>query len=355
MSVSKSGISWTDSTWSPIIGCTRVSEGCRNCFAERNAIRMAGPGGRYEGLVASHDGGPRWTGVVKFMPRDLDQPLRWKRPRRIFVNPMSDLFHEGLSDAQIAAVFGVMALAPQHTFQVLTKRPRRMLEWFDSATRLRVGGWSGIIDPPPLVHPPTACVRSFHNFIGASERDIDPRVDLRVRAAIGAQWPLPNVWVGVSAEDQATLDARMPDLLRCPAKVRWVSLEPQLGPVDLRPWLPFDNLQWVVQGGESGPRARPFHPGWAVDVIEACKKAGVPYFFKQQGAWKPKSWGARAVDDLEWGTLSGGGKFWPLTTPWNGRTGDDSDDREEVMVRVGGHQSDPAEWPEAIRVQDFPA
>ena len=136
----KTGISWTDATWSPTRGCRRISAGCENCYAERQAMRMSGTGGAYEGLVKLTSGGPRWTGDGRLVPSMLDQPLRWTKPRRIFVDSMSDLFYEAFSFEDIAAVFGVMAACPQHVFQVLTKRPERARAWFEWVATQRTGG-----------------------------------------------------------------------------------------------------------------------------------------------------------------------------------------------------------------------
>lgn len=277
----KTGIEWTDATWSPIRGCSRVSQGCVNCYAERVAHRFSGPGQPYEGLT---DAKGRWNGTVRFVPEHLADPLRWKRPRRIFVNSMSDLFHDALTDEQIAAVFGVMAAAPHHQFQVLTKRPERALQWL----RAVMADWK---------YPKAWCV-------GRAD-DIGALWPGWQTTKLDGPWPLPNVWLGVSVEDQATADARIPVLLQCPAAVRWISAEPLLGPVTLAPvWLPphtdppiyskrvsglhdgpNSGLRWLVVGGESGPGARPMHPGWARSLRDQCVAAGVAFHFKQWGCW----------------------------------------------------------------------
>ena len=283
-----SKISWTDATWNPVRGCTRVSEGCRNCYAEKIAARFSGPGQPYEGLakrvvVKSGPGqfgnDARWTGVVREVGGDtLTDPLRWKKPRRVFVNSMSDLFHEALSDEAIDRVFAVMALAPRHTFQVLTKRPERMRAYMND--------------------------RGHHDKIAASWNwnDHDKRGADNRNAGL---WPFPNVWLGTSVEDQATADARIPLLLETPAAVRFVSYEPALRPVDFtrlghnavnrnaltgmldgpggttlcRDALP--GLDWIIIGAESGPNRRPFQEDWARSARDACQKAGVAFFFKQ--------------------------------------------------------------------------
>lgn len=293
-----SNIEWTDATWNPIAGCTRVSAGCRHCYAERMTATRLAHLDKYEGLAVMRDGEPRWTGEIRFHPDVLDQPLRWRKPRRVFVCSMSDLFHEGVSDEQIAAVFGVMAAAPDHTFQVLTKRPERAVQWFK---------WVGRYDERLRGYPLTVQALEKHLASFGIEA-VAPTVD----------WPLPNVWLGTSVEDQATADERIPHLLRSPAAVRFVSYEPALGPVDfdggdydgpgwLRGWhceadhhpycdgdcsgdcpVPVqvknpERVDWVICGGESGPHARPAHPQWFRDVRDQCAEAGVAFFMKQMG------------------------------------------------------------------------
>ena len=232
----KTGIEWTDATWNPVTGCAKVSAGCKHCYAERNW-------GRLQHLPAY--AGRAFTNVATHADRLL-QPLSWKRPRRIFVNSMSDLFHQDIHDDFIGMVFRTMARAPQHTFQVLTKRAERMQHL--------------------LTHP------KMRGFVG------------------DAPWPLPNVWIGVSVEDQATADKRIPLLLDTPAAVRWISAEPLLAPIDLAEHGLHGGpgqLDWVVVGGESGPKARPMHPEWARGLRDQCSAAGVPFLFKQWGEWQP--------------------------------------------------------------------
>jgi protein gp37 len=220
------GIAWSDETWNQIRGCSRVSTGCTRCYAEEVAARFSGPGLAYEGLATRGSNGlPRWTGEVRMVPEHLADPLRWKRPRRVFVNSMSDLFHEKLTNEQIAAVFGVMAAAPRHTFQVLTKRAKRMREWFAWIGGMR--GPSGISDTVPAMAVMSAAAK-LPELIG-------PMTAAYQSAPLA--WPLPNVWLGVSCENQETADERIPDLLHCPAAVRFISYEPALGPVDFSPWI----------------------------------------------------------------------------------------------------------------------
>jgi protein gp37 len=437
----------TDATWNPVRGCTRVSEGCRHCYAERQAVRHARSGGAYEGLAKSTAAGPRWTGVVRFVPEVLDWPLRWGgspaaqaewRPSRIFVNSMSDLFHEGLGLEQIAAVFGVMAAAERHTFQVLTKRPARALEFFrwlpDMAASIGVA-----VD--------TTAQRYAVDY--GAELPLHP-----VKGTLLSRpWPLPNVQLGVSVEDQTTADERIPLLLQCPAAVRFVSYEPALGPVNLRPglrarlpvdpaaayddwgafpwpeWVPSElrdqvasfwapengrgpaaylrdafsqggpplfsggslrrikaseerifgrfvhawnnigwvvdehgvfttgsftgsglwtatrlagrGIDWVIVGGESGPGARPFDVAWARETVRQCREAGVALFVKQLGARPhepygeaPSRWGVGVRVDHAPGCPSGA-RYWI-----------------RLRDRKGG---DWAEWPEDLRVREFPS
>lgn len=304
----RTSIEWTEATWNPVRGCSRVSEGCRHCYAERIAARFSGPGQPYEGLARWTDSvlasagaapEPRWTGEVRLVPERLADPLRWRKPRRIFVNSMSDLFHERLSFEAIAAVFGIMAATPQHTFQVLTKRPELALKFSRWLT-------AGDVDHVERRTCQLALLRQW-------DRGRQPRAVLHAvqrSEAEALSWPLPNVWLGVSVEDQATADQRIPALMQCPAAVRWISYEPALGPLDLdggiydgpgwlRGWhtearrdqrgdpepeqVQNAALDWVVAGGESGPGARPARPQWFRDVRDQCAADGIPFLFKQWG------------------------------------------------------------------------
>jgi protein gp37 len=287
------GISWTDATWNPIRGCSRVSEGCRNCYAEAIAYRFSGPGQPYEGLVQRElrtspvpERLPLWNGQIKFVEEHVLDPLGWKKPRRIFVNSMSDLFHPNVSDQWIAWIVAVMVRAHWHTYQVLTKRPERM-----------------------------ACLLASEDFWRL--------VDFEVQRCEGGDFlytpPLAHIHWGVSVEDQETADQRLPLLQATPAAVRFVSIEPLLGAVGLRRYIwpvcwHWDSkyrtpelaiaagayaeqkpqalvsaqavfLDWVIVGGESGPGARPMHPDWVRSLRDECVTAGVPFFFKQWGEW----------------------------------------------------------------------
>jgi protein gp37 len=240
-------------TWNPVTGCTKVSPGCDHCYAETTAERFRNvPGHYYE---SGFD--------LQLRPDKLDQPLRWKKPRRVFVNSMSDLFHADIPDEYIAKVFAVMALASQHTFQVLTKRPGRMRALLQAADFAALINWEYVCLPSDI-----------------------PSIR-------GPQWPLPNVWLGVSAEDQRWADIRIPVLLNTPAAVRFVSAEPLLGPIRFdHVWLTNGTchtqcrgLDWVIVGGESGRGARPMHPDWVRSIRDQCQAAEVAFHFKQRGEW----------------------------------------------------------------------
>lgn len=281
-----SKIEWTDITWNPVVGCTKVSEGCRHCYAERMSARLAAmadadfwkdrdPGRKhhYQDVVQYRAAKPlpQWNNQVRCIDDALTDPLHWRKPRRVFVNSMSDLFHEDVPDAFICEVWNVMRACPQHTYQLLTKRPERMA---DLVPRLRFdgtrSGWVYLTDRAENIHDGYALGHGVNGCTG-----------------------LPNVMLGTSVEDQATADARIPHLLRCPAAVRFLSVEPLLGAVDFRKVPGFNRVGmdvrnwWVIVGGESGPDARPMHPDWVRSIRDKCQAAGVPFFFKQWGAWKP--------------------------------------------------------------------
>lgn len=294
-------IEWATDSWNPLRGCSRVTSGCRACYAEGIAARFSGAGQPYEGLakrVKRPDGSSeaRWTGEIAFVESALTLPLRWRKPRRIFVNSMSDLFHEKVPDAWIDRIFAVMALAKQHTFILLTKRPERMRGYInDESTEDRV--WSNCSE-----------------LVG--KRNYDDVMN----------WPLRNVWLGVSAENQETADKRIPLLLETPAHRRVLSAEPLLAQIDLSRWLELGGpntdlglsnpgLSWVIVGGESGPKARPMNPQWARDLRDQCTAAGVPFFFKQNGTWAHEdelTEDGRKVGDV-WGANEAGGgvHYWP--------------------------------------------
>lgn len=272
-------IEWTDATWNPITGCSVVSPGCTHCYAMREA-----GGGRVKnhssriGLTKQVNGKHVWTGEVRFNEQWLGQPLRWTKPRQIFVCAHGDLFAEGVPDEWIDQVFSIMALAPQHTFQVLTKRPERMRAYLlDRAGKLA----RFMIDRYLIGGPDVAPLGSLRNVAWpvASIGDIDMPDDLTMR-----NWPLPNVWLGVSVEDQKRTDERREPMACLAAEgwMTWVSYEPALGQVD---WSGWAFLKWLVSGGESGPNARPSHPEWHRAARDYCAASGVPFLFKQWGEY----------------------------------------------------------------------
>lgn len=324
--MANSKIEWTEETWNPIVGCSLQSPGCTNCYAMSLAARLAaisiaheakhgvpGPLAHYRGTTVKVKNRAVWTGEMNVAPDSIFlMPLRRKKPTMFFVNSMSDLFHPDVPDEIIDRAFAVMALCPQHEFQVLTKRAARMREYLtpkgetrhaEVVARIWEAAHALVVEGTVLHH----------------SRETEALYE-------GAGWPLPNVWLGVSVEDQKRADERIPDLLNTPAAVRWLSCEPLLGPVDLRricliPKLPLGkragihidalrgryvesglayvgewdvrepypegaralSLDWVVVGGERGDR--PMHPDWARNLREQCGAASTDFFFKQHGDW----------------------------------------------------------------------
>lgn len=304
-------IEWTEATWNPVTGCSVATPGCTNCYAMKLAgTRLAHHWSR-KGLTRDTKAGPVWTGEVRFNEEWLTQPLKWKRPRMIFVCAHGDLFHESVPDEWIDQVFAIMALASHHTFQVLTKRADRMRKYFRESTdwRARIGGLLNDLKASTL----------WNGNVYQGWQNLHGRPD-----------GLHNVWLGVSVEDQARADQRIPDLLATPAAIRWLSCEPLLGPVNLYGtsddrkqiwnWLngetgtmypdgpDFDygpRIDWVVVGGESGADARPMHPDWARSLRDQCQDADVPFFFKQWGLRFPVGQ-TRADGTIQEETVQGG-------------------------------------------------
>lgn len=341
-------IEWTNRTWNPVTGCTKVSPGCAHCYAESVAARFwakqydhdvpcafddpeASCSALQGGSIRQHYRPRRFTDVRTHGDR-LDAPLRWRKPSMVFVNSMSDLFHEDVPDAFIDQVFAVMALAPQHTFQILTKRPERMLAYINGLSRYSKG------------HRWEYALRSFRVFVNG---DVIKSVDLA----------LPNVWLGVSVENQHFADERIPLLIQTPAAVRFISAEPLLGSVDLThvrtgPLCPnhpdhrvdvlrggtwtlrtglthvspefvnhsdMERLDWVIVGGESGPKARLCDVDWIRSIVAQCQSASVPVFVKQLGA------------DPRWANTD-----------------------LDPLAPARGKCNDPAGWPPELRVREFP-
>ncbi|WP_026790376.1 phage Gp37/Gp68 family protein [Pleomorphomonas oryzae] len=300
----RTSIEWSDMTWNPIAGCTRVSEGCRHCYAERLAARGL-PG--FEGLarwVDWPDGtrAPRWTGVVLIREHLMDLPLRKKRPRRIFVNSMSDLFHDAVPDEVIDRIFAVMALAPRHTFQILTKRPERMRDYLST----RAGDW--MLRWPEAI-PAGKWYVSRHE--GMSRLGANGPVAAALYDAQPITYPLPNVWMGTSVENQRSANERRTHI-EAVAAAGWntfASYEPALGYVAWEGW---EFLKWLISGGESGPRARPTHPAWHRVARDFSAAHGIPYLFKQWGEWG-KAKGAHSGTPGKYAIASAGphSEFWP--------------------------------------------
>lgn len=260
-------IEWTDKTWNPIIGCSKTSEACEHCYAERMAARLANnPATPWYKTVVTEDG--KWNGTGALVSHLLDKPRSWRKPCRVFVGSMTDMFHESMPDEWLDKVFDVIADTPHITYQILTKRPERMKKYMEGCER------------------------------GAAD--------------IGGVFPWPNVWLGVTVENQAQADSRIPVLLETPAAIRYVSVEPLLGPISLdyiecTPFLDGEGadyytalrgyshwrggdfgingpaLDWVICGGETGHGARQMHEDWACDLLMQCESAGVPFFFKKWG------------------------------------------------------------------------
>ena len=349
MSTTKTDIAWTDRTWNPVRGCTRVSPGCERCYAEGIAYRFSGPGKPFEGLARKVNGHPQWTGVVRTVESALLEPLSWRpitepcepclgsgsdptgadhiacgwcrgkgtvtRGLRVFVNSMSDLFHEDVPDEFIDKVFAVMA-SSRHTFQILTKRPERMRAYIEG-------------------------------FVDARGNHASRRLGCELR------WPLPNVWLGVSVENQKYADERIPLLLQTPAVVRFISAEPLLGPIRFADVPGFNKAGsagvemlrrfWVIVGGESGAKARPMDLAWARSIVQQCKAASVAVFVKQAGAFplvpagRQTHWDYRFVKRPEGEQfVEHDGEHW----------------RMRLLDKKGG---DIEELPEWARVREFPA
>lgn len=242
-----SAIEWTQETWNPITGCTRISPGCQHCYAERMAARLKAMGQpQYQNVV----NGKRWTGQIRFVSKILNKPLQRQKPTIYFVNSMSDLFHRGVDIAWLGRIWRVMAYTRRHTYQILTKRAGLLPE--------------------------------------------------RVGAMVDTFGILPNVWIGVSVESSDYL-SRIEYLSNTPAAVRFLSLEPLLGPLNLD----LTGIGWVIVGGESGPGARPMKAEWVRDIRDQCVTTGVPFFFKQWGGVRRKKAG-RVLDGRTWAEMPEG-------------------------------------------------
>lgn len=351
MGVSK--IEWTDATWNPVAGCTWASPGCDHCYAATMARRLEAMGqADYAGLTTKK----HFNGVIRTLPDKLDKPLRWKKPRMVFVNSMSDLFHKDVPFDFIDKVFGVMAKAYWHTFQVLTKRPERMAEYFAHDR-----GPNNVI---------TRITHAAQQFPWPEWKYAD------INSGEGwSSWPYRNVWLGTSVEDQQRADERIPHLHKCPSAVRFLSCEPLLGPIDLSRWIAkqFHDepatlhtftpdakaaygdggpclmtvtgpTHWVIVGGESVPHSRPFNIEWARSIIAQCKAADVACFVKQLGR------NIEIVNDRfdEWPREGDGLLYDAEQYGWR-MQGD-----TVIAHTVDKKGGNPAEWPADLCVREFP-
>jgi protein gp37 len=366
--MAKTKIEWASDVWNPIRGCSRVSEGCRHCYAERMAARFSQPGMWGEGLAVIKNGVAHWTGKITFDKDKLLEPLHWKRPRRVFVNSISDLFHENVEDGWVDKIFSIMALSWRHQFLILTKRPERMRDYMK-----RMHNDPGEFIASALLDMHIDDDYSCHvaNYINGWSRWREMPEDGNPLNGAVRRWPLPNVWLGTSVEDQKTADLRIPFLLQTPAAIRFISAEPLLGSVDLTtiPNAPglaegqhylnalkgyawethgadyYDvcnidgRLHWVIVGGESGPGARPMNPDWARLLRNQCLAANVPYFFKQWGEYGPCENGEVTPNPEDWDNQPHAHTFPDETRPRSGW---------ETVYRVGkkstGHILDSKVW-----------
>lgn len=325
----KSNIEWTEATWNPLRGCTRVSEGCRFCYAETVAARFSGPGQPYEGLarfVTMPDGSKdaRWTGKVHIAWDHLSDPIRWARPRMIFANSMSDLFHESVPAEEIATIYAVAVAAVHlrgHVIQILTKRAARAREILTSEAF-----WEQVNIE--------ASMHVMEGVDSLARRSNDARATLE---EYGPGKPPPGIWMGTSTEHQEAFNERWPELRATPAAVRFLSVEPQIGRIDMceqfgiwwnqttGEWVRQDGVirpDLVIQGGESGSHAREFRYSWAESLLRQCRAASIAYFLKQMGS--------NPIDDLGYREIA---------------------HAAGLKDKKGGEM---AEWPERLRVREMP-
>jgi protein gp37 len=349
-------IEWAQETWNPFRGCLKVSEGCKNCYAITTAhqlnTRFKNAGNeaarkvaaKYEGLTKVLTNGEKnWTGEVQVDYDTMMQPFKWKKGKRIFVNSMSDVFYEKISVADIAILFAVMFLTPQHTYMILTKRPERMNEVLNSSEfPAKVCVAVDMIRTFRSINHVTLCDDFGENEV-KSIKDVMSEIktahSLRIDKTPIETFPFKNIWLGVSVENQATADERIPLLLSTPAHIRFLSMEPLLGEVDLSRVGDFEpkglstmkfnclnakwnqikeglgeweekyakiknKIDWVIVGGESGSKARPMNPLWVEHIQKCCEGASVPFFFKQWGEWSPNLPADNMKKLVDWAELA---------------------------------------------------
>lgn len=320
-------IEWADETWNPVVGCRKVAMGCLHCYAEVMARRLAAhPKSHYRKTIKDGE----WSGEVVLNPKVLSRPLHWKKPRVVFPVSMGDLFHGDTPFEYICAIFGVMAACPQHIFICLTKRAQGMLHWFH-----RIGAKG----PSTVAHSEVrACTLAAAKIL---QKEF---ADYMGPGALGTiPWPLPNVWLGVSASTQVELFKLWPSLKQCPAAARILSLEPLLEEVSLMPSMGRD-LDGVIVGGESGNRARECDVRWIRGIRDDCRRLGVSVFVKQLGSCVSAAMpDARDPEPLSW---PGSPRALPLSEP-----GGPSLARIRLNDPKGG---DMDEWPRDLRIRDLP-
>lgn len=327
--MNRTKIEWTDYSWPIVNGCRRASPGCLNCYAERLEATRLRHTPKYRGLAVYKDGGPRWTGATRLWEPDLDAPLRRRGTGKVFVADMGDLFYEGVPTAALDRVVAVMLLAPRFTFQVLTKRAQRMRDY---------------LRDPAL----------YERVLHIADHEFRPRFPKLCGVGISdpARFPAPWIWWGVSVESQSYADERIPLLLDTPAAIRWVSAEPLLENVDLSRYLSppcaacdveeasgsdydrthtHERIDWVVVGGESGNKARPYCLSWARNILHDCAEAGVPCFHKQLGA-RPYETDPEAAE-------VGDDGHWPV---------------HRWLDLADGKGGDPSKWPPGLDVREWP-
>ncbi len=340
-----SKIEWTNQTWNPTIGCDKVSQGCKNCYAIRMAYRlMHHPNqivaAKYKGTVEKTKSGDlNWTGKINLLDDVLLKPVKNKKTTMYFVDSMSDLFHKDVPYSFVDKVFAIMLLCPQHTFQILTKRPDRMTAYMNSKTDDDAREIEEAAEIIVCEHPDLFYVMETYKtdegkisypsntllpyikeagwYSGITYTDCgEGGFEKDTEFIYEGNWPAKNIWLGVSVEDQKAADERIPLLLKTPAAIRFLSCEPLLGPLDISKFMVPEGvhhhpdntltgetgmalnkmvnmvnpelkkqLHWVIVGGESGPGARPMHPDWAREIRDQCKASGVAFFFKQWGEW----------------------------------------------------------------------
>lgn len=349
----KSKIEWTERTWNPIRGCSKISAGCEHCYAMHVAARFSGGGRPYDGLAKRDP--VNWTGDVRLIEDALYEPLRRRKPTMYFVNSMSDLFHEKVPDDWIDTIFAVMAMAPRHTFQILTKRAQRMEEFFldrEAGQDMRRIGASR----REIVQ--MRCLEMVEDdLLGGQAADV--YMDIMTEG--GLNWPLGNVWLGVSVENQEAAEERLDCLARTPAAVRFASVEPLLESADLVRWLhpscegaedecergectcqTRPAIDWVIVGGESAQRGecRQCDVAWIRDIVAQCRIMGVPVFVKQLGSNAVSNVRSDHLGRLKYGDSMGAAE--EFGEPW----------RLWLEDSKGG---EPSEWPEGLRIRQFPA